>query len=273
MKIEAQIPLKSSKKLVITAIFGTMVLVAMTGMSLVNATGISFAVTTDQTWTWKVSKCVWDNKDSPKFLGKGATIKITGVTTGGLYSWIKGDVTLLNADGSTNSSLSNVLLGNVSSSNPSNLSVYSSPVNFVLPVIIPTPMDQTFAAFARYVNLTFHALVTQYGSQIPFTISNNYTVNTTASTFAVTFHISGSVSGYSISNQPVSLTFTFDSSGVVQKITATALQVAGALDLVLFEIAIPGAESSSTPGYVDFVLFLGAAAAISIIAVKIKRRN
>jgi len=271
--MEAYIPLKTSKKLVITAIFGAIVLVAMTGVSLVNASSIAFAVTKDQSWTWKVSKCIWDNKTSPKFLGKGATIKITDATNTASFSWIKGDVTLLNADGSTNSSLSNVLLGNVSTSNASILSVYSSPSNFVLPVIIPTPMDQTFAAFARFVNATFHDLVTQFGSQIPFTISNNYVINTTASSFAITFYVSGSVSGYSISNQPMVLALTFDSTGVVQKMTATAIGIAGSVDLVLFEIAIPGTESSSTPGYLEFVLFLGAAAAISIIAVKIKRRN
>jgi len=272
--------LKTSTKLAMTAFFGVMMIAAMAGASKATATStnVAFAVGKDQSWTWKVTTCAWDNSSHPMFVGKGATITITDATNTTSYSWIKGNVSLFNADGSTLQSLSNVLLGNVSISNVSKLSVYSSGSNFVLPVIIPIPLSQTFAAFGAFVNTTLHGLIAQYGAQIPFTIANNFVINATASTFSVIFYVSGSISGYTFTNQPVEVAFSFDSSGVVTKIIATAKNInmgssSITVDLTLFEIDRTDMLPSSTPGYSVIIIGVGAATAVSIVVARVKRRN
>jgi hypothetical protein len=264
--------------------FGVMMLATIIGMSMVNATssGNAFAVSMGQSWTWKVTKCVWDNSNQPKFIGKGATITITNATNTTSFSWIKGNVTLLNADGSTIQSLTDVILGNISTSNASILAVYANSSNFVLPIIIPFPLDQTFAAFAAFINSTFNGLIAQYGSQIPFTLSKNYTINaatisSTSSKFSITFYISGTVSGYTITDQPVELSISIDGSGVVTDFTAIAKSIkissSTTVDLTIFEITRTDVGSSSIPGYSIAIVALGVVTAVGLVAVNIKRRK
>ena len=261
-----------------------MMLATLAGMPMVKATdpGNAFAVSNGQSWTWKVTKCVWDSVSTTKFVGKGATITITNATNTTSFSTIKGNVTLFNADGSTIQSLPNVVLGSVNITNPTMLAVYANSSNFILPVILPLPLDQTFAAFAKVINSTLAMLKAQYGTQIPFNISKNYTVNAaqisaTQSKFSITFNVTGGVSTYTVTNQPVELSILVDGHGVVTDYTAVAKGISiGSgikVDVTLFEIAFPGTSPSSTPGYSEAILLLGAAAAISVVAVKIKRRN
>jgi len=276
--------LKLTSKLGIASLFGVLMLATLTSMTMVKATSgdNAFAVSTNQSWTWKVTKCVWDSSTTPKFVGMGATITITSVTNTTSLSSIQGNVSLFKADGSTVETLTNVPLGSVSPTNASILAVYGNSSNFVLPVIFPLPLDQTFAAFAKSINTTLDMLKAQYGSQIPFTISKNYTLNAaqlsaSRSTLSITFYISGGVSGYTVTNQPVELALTVDGQGVVMDYTATAKNVSigggVTVDVVLFEIATAGNESTSLPGYSELPLFIGMIAAIGIVAVMIKRRK
>jgi hypothetical protein len=268
--------MKRMTKIMLAASCGLILALYMT-TPVMGATA-QYSVAARDSWTWKITSCIWDNASAPEWKGKGATITVTEVANNSDHLWVKGNTTLFDVDGSTLSSLPGVVLGNVSINNASDIVLCFTDVSsLVLPVVLPLPLTSSLPSLAAILNDSIHELFLQYSSEIPLTVDPSYTftVNGTARSCKILFHVSGTVGGYTITNQALELAVVYDENGVAESFTATALDIelsSFLIDVVIFKVS-KSAVGLELPGFSPAIVALLSAAAASVIALRIKRRK
>jgi hypothetical protein len=269
--------MKRMTKIMLAASCGFIIALYMT-TPVMGAVTAQYSVAAGDSWTWRITSCIWDNASAPEWKGKGATITVSEIANTSAHLWVKGNTTLFDVDGSTLSSLPGVVLGNVSINDPSDIVLcFTNVSSLVLPVILPLPLASSLPSVAAILNDSIQELFTQYSSEIPFTVDPSFTVtvNETTRSCKVLFNVSGTVGGYPVTNQALELAVVYDENGVAESFTATALDVPLAtylIDVVIFKVS-QSAAGPELPGFSPAIVALISAAAASIVALRIKRRK
>lgn len=243
----------------------------------VTATSASWGVSSGE-WTWKVTKCAWDSFDTTTtWMGRTSTINVTGSGNSSSHAWITGDLSLLEANGTSAGSFTGILLGNVSTDG-TDLEVYASATEFILPAIIPLPIAQALDAFVVFLNDTIHDLIASVPAGFPIVIHDDFTFAVSGNTLRVNFTVDVDYQGISLTNQDMVLAIQYDDDGVATRFEGYVANIKygnfNVLKYTIFEITrtdqLPGLE---VPGYPLLVLLLVVPVATALLATRIKRQR
>lgn len=261
--------MKPSSKISLFALAGLISCAIIGSIVQTRAVNMLWNVNEGDAWTWQVTTAVWD--DTGDIVGKRGIVAISEVNNNSEFTWIKGNISIFNADGSVNYSTTGLLIGNISidSNSITSFSIFSDAENFMFPAVLPLPISEVDTQIEDLLNNTIQELLSNYSSEIPIDISYNG-ITFDEGSILLNFSANGELEGYTLDNQLFQVEISYDDKGVVLSVTATAIDVYSSIDIVVFEVT--QSTGGDVPGF-PLYLLLGISISSIITMVVLKKRR
>ncbi|MHA1371724.1 MAG: hypothetical protein ACTSWN_12730 [Promethearchaeota archaeon] len=262
-----------SKKMPIFASSSLAILILIACLS--TASAASWQVAVGDSYSWEVTSCLWDSS----WMGRKINIDVLNITDNGTHSLLKGHLRLEESDGTVGPVDADLILGSIpKDGNLSNAEFYTNGSNFIMPLIIPAPLGESFDVFEdifiAMINESLDLMETELGIQV-----EGWNVTTTSTTMEFTLDLNGSFeTDYGTLNaESATLSLEYDTNGVLRELQVWvkgSLASGPSYNIKIFQLTRSDVQpSEDILGYPMLSLILAIGISITIIALVLKKRH